>query len=524
MTQARKPKGQANAAIVLADRYRLEEKVAVGGMGEVWRTSDLLLERTVAVKLLRESLAEDPIVAERFRREALTAAGLSHPNMANVYDYVQDEGRPGIVMEFVQGETLAERIERDGPLTEVDAVRTASALLAALSVAHEAGIVHRDVKPGNVMLTPTGEVKVTDFGIARAAGHETLTETGMVVGTAHYLSPEQVSGKPASPSSDLYAVGAILYEMLTGHKPFEAETPLAVAMQRLTEDPIALQERRPGIPEPIAQVALRALARDPEHRYASADGMRSALEAALSSTQSATQPHRMDPTPTMVLPAIDDPHAPTIALRAQTATPPAAAGSPLTPITGSSPAAAVSKRRLGDYRRGLLWAVLLAVAVSGIALLVLASRDPGPVTVPDFTGRNITQAKALADELGLNVVEKPQASAKPEGDVLSQSIPADVHVASGVTVTLVTSNGVPPCCKVPNLDGLSQSQAAAKLKDAGLVLGDVGSLTTSDDDPGTVISQTPGAGVTKPPGTEVDIVIAKEPEGRGKGKGKGNGN
>ncbi len=522
MTPAGKPNGRAKDSVVLADRYRLEEQVAVGGMGEVWRATDLLLERTVAVKLLRESFAEDPVVVERFRREALTAAGLSHPNMANVFDYVQENGRTGIVMEFVEGETLAERIEREGPLDETDAVRTTSALLAALSVAHEAGIVHRDVKPGNVMITTTGTVKVTDFGIARAAGHQTLTETGMVVGTAHYLSPEQVSGKPATPSSDLYAVGAILYEMLTGAKPFEAETPLAVAMQRLTADPVAPQQHRPGITEPVAQVALRALARDPEQRYASADGMRSALEAALASTQSATQPSRMDPTPTMVLPTIDDPAAPTIAMRAQTATP--ATDSTPTPITGSSPAAAVSKRRLADYRRGLLWLLLVGVAVAGLAWLVLTSRDPGPVTVPNFIGRNITQAKAMADELGLKVVERPQASAKPEGEVLSQSIPANVPVASGVSVTLTISNGAPPCCKVPNLEGLSEGQAAAKLKAAGLVLGDVGSLTTSDQDPGTVISQVPGAGATRPPGSKVDIVVAKEPEERGKGKGKGNGN
>jgi eukaryotic-like serine/threonine-protein kinase len=522
MTPSGKSNGRAQDLVVLVDRYRLEEQVAVGGMGEVWRATDLLLERTVAVKLLRESFAEDPVIVERFRREALTAAGLSHPNMANVFDYVQDNGRTGIVMEFVEGETLAERIERVGPLDEADAVRTTSALLTALSVAHEAGIVHRDVKPGNVMITPTGAVKVTDFGIARAAGHETLTETGMVVGTAHYLSPEQVSGKPASPSSDLYAVGAILYEMLTGAKPFEAETPLAVAMQRLTEDPIAPQQHRPGIAEPIAQVALRALARDPEQRYASADGMRSALEAALASTQSATQPRRMDPTPTMVLPTIDDPDAPTIAMRAQTAAPAAATDSTPTPITGSSPAAAVSKRRRADYRRGLVWLLLVGVAVAGLLWLFLATRDLGPVTVPNFAGRNITQAKALADDLGLEVIEKPQASAKPAGEVLSQSIAASVRVASGETVTLFVSNGTPPCCKVPRLLGLSQEQAAEELRDAGLVLGEVGSLTTGDVDPGTVIGQEPDQGETQPRGTEVDIVVAKEPKGKGNGKGNGN--
>ncbi|MGH2726771.1 MAG: serine/threonine-protein kinase, partial [Actinomycetota bacterium] len=227
MTAPKKGNGRAKEAVVLGDRYRLEAQVATGGMGEVWRATDTLLERTVAVKLLRESLAEDPVLSERFRREALMAARLSHPNMADVFDYVQDDARPGIVMEYVDGETLAERIAREGALSVADAVRITSALLAVLQVAHDQGVVHRDVKPGNVMLPPADGVKVTDFGIARATGHETITETGMVVGTAHYLSPEQVSGKPARPESDIYSAGAILYEMLTGKKPFEAETPLA---------------------------------------------------------------------------------------------------------------------------------------------------------------------------------------------------------------------------------------------------------------------------------------------------------
>ncbi|MGH2795577.1 MAG: protein kinase domain-containing protein, partial [Actinomycetota bacterium] len=334
-----------NGEVVLAERYRLEDQVATGGMGEVWRATDMLLERTVAVKLLRESLAADPVVSERFRREALMAARLSHPNMADVYDYVQEADRPGIVMEFVEGETLAGLIARDGALDVTDAVRIASALLAVLQIAHEAGIVHRDVKPGNVMISPTGEVKVTDFGIARAAGHETLTETGMVVGTAHYLSPEQVSGKPATPSSDIYAAGTILYEMLTGEKPFAAETPLAVAMRRLNEDPTPPREHRPDIPEPVAQVVQRSLQREPDRRYASAKGMRSALETALASAP--TPPAGLDPTRTEVMPAIGDADALTQIVNAQPAAPAA--------ITGLSPAAEVSARRRRDYRRGVVW-------------------------------------------------------------------------------------------------------------------------------------------------------------------------
>jgi serine/threonine-protein kinase len=210
-------------------------------------------------------------------------------------------------------------------------------------------------------------------------------------------------------------------------------------------------------------------------------------------------------------------------MRAQTAAPPAATDSTPKPITGSSPAAAVSKRRLADYHRGLAWMLVVGVAVAGLMWLFLATRDPGPVTVPNFTGRSITQANALADDLGLEVIEKPQVSTKPAGEVLSQSIAASVRVASGETVTLFVSNGTPPCCEVPRLLGLSQEQAAEELRDAGLVLGEVGSLTTGDFDPGTVIGQEPDEGETEPPGTEVDIVVAKEPKGRGKGNGNGDG-
>lgn len=511
MTRPRSSKGRAGEAVVLAGRYRLEAQVATGGMGEVWRATDLVLERTVAVKLLRESLAEDPVVAERFRREALTAAGLSHPNMADVYDYVQEDGRPGIVMEYVEGETLADRIARDGALDVADTVRIVSAVLAVLEVAHKAGIVHRDVKPGNVMLSPAGEVKVTDFGIARAAGHETLTETGMVVGTAHYLSPEQVNGKTATPSSDQYAVGAILYEMLTGTKPFEAETPLAVAMKRLNEDPTPPRQHRPDLPERVVQVALRALARDPAQRFGSADGMRLALEAALASIR----PPRVDPTPTMMLPTVENQDAETMAVRAAPET--------TTPVTGSSPAEAVARRRRRDYRRGLVWLLVVAVLAGLLGLgawgLIALGRSE-PATMPNFEGMQIARAKAIASDLGLVAVEVRRASERPEGEIISQDIAPDVRVAKGERVTLVVSTGTPPCCTVPNVLNLSEEDAKAAIRDAGFEVGQVTELTVEGVEAGTVIGQDPDGGETKPSGTEVDIVVAKEPR---RGKGKGNG-
>ena len=508
------PNGRDGNGTIIADRYRLETQVATGGMGEVWRAHDMLLERTVAVKLLRESLAEDPVVSERFRREALMAARLSHPNMADVFDYVQEDDRPGIVMEYVEGETLADRIAREGALDVTESVRITSALLAVLQTAHDAGIVHRDVKPGNVMISPTGEVKVTDFGIARAAGTETLTETGMVVGTAHYLSPEQVSGKPATPSSDLYAVGAILYEMITGAKPFAAETPLAVAMQRLNEDPAPPQSHRADIPEPVAQVVQRALEREPARRFGSADGMRSALEAALASAQSATPPNGMDPTPTMVLPAIDDPDAPTIAVNPVAAEPAA--------LTGMAPAADVVERRKRDYRRGILWLVAIAAIVSLGTLGILALGNNGPVIVPDFTNKQIANARALAEERGLELIEQPKASGRSKGVVIGQNIAPNVRVARGEKVTVQVSTGTPACCAVSNLLDGTEADARRAIENAKLDVGKVDYVSTSKFPDGTVIGQEPDPGETKPPGTEVDIVVAQKPKPEGKkGKGKG---
>jgi serine/threonine-protein kinase len=271
--------------VTLSGRYTLERSLATGGMGTVWLARDDVLDRPVAVKLLNEGLLADEHAAERFRREAMTAAAVTHPHMANVFDYLDHDGRPGIVMEYVEGETLATRLARCAPLPADEAVHIAVGVLEALEAAHAAGIVHRDIKPGNILLATDGSVKVTDFGIARALGSSDLTQTGMLMGTPHYIAPEQVAGEPASPASDVYAVGAVLYEMLTARKPFEADTPVAVAMARLHAEPPLPSTLHASIPPGLEQVAMRALAREPGQRFASADEMRRALTGVSNETQ-----------------------------------------------------------------------------------------------------------------------------------------------------------------------------------------------------------------------------------------------
>jgi eukaryotic-like serine/threonine-protein kinase len=267
------------AGTVLGDRYELHEVVGSGGMASVWRALDRVLDRPVAVKVLHAQLAEDPSFLERFRAEAMASARLTHPNIVSVFDTGADGPVAYIVMELCVGETLRDRLARTGPLEPDAAAAIVSEVLNGLQFAHEHGVIHRDVKPANVLLTTDGRVKVTDFGIAKAAyqATEDPTTTGKVLGSVPYLAPEQVEGEPLDARADVYGAGAMLYELVTGRLPFQAETDIAAAMLRLTTDPIPPRAIRAGIPRALDAIVMRALARDREARFASAGDMASAL-------------------------------------------------------------------------------------------------------------------------------------------------------------------------------------------------------------------------------------------------------
>jgi eukaryotic-like serine/threonine-protein kinase len=253
----------------LGGRYRMGALLAVGGMGEVWAARDLLLDRTVAVKVLGRALAGDGRAAERLRREARAAGRLEHPNIARVLDLGEHDGRPYLVMELLEGESLAARIDRAGPMPPPEAARVVAAVADALEAAHRAGVVHRDVKPGNVFLTSAGEVKVLDFGIASAAGDAALT-TGDLIGTAAYLAPERVLGDRATPAADIYALGVVLYELLAGHRPFEAGSEVELAMAHVNAAPPPLGRAAPSAPPSLVAACFHALAKDPSSRPPSA--------------------------------------------------------------------------------------------------------------------------------------------------------------------------------------------------------------------------------------------------------------
>jgi hypothetical protein len=276
----------------LAGRYVLVDTVATGGMATVWRGYDEVLARTVAVKVLRDDLATDPDFLQRFQTEAVSAARLTHPSIVSIFDTGVDDDVSYIVMEYFEGRTLRELMIERGVFDTQGTGRVMVPVLAALGFAHEAGVVHRDIKPGNILVSDDGRTKVVDFGIAKAAyQNRDLTTTGTVLGTARYVSPEQVEGLPLDGRSDLYSAGVVLYEMLAGRPPFDAETHLATAMMRLTRDPPSPASIRPGIPRGLDALVMRAMARRPEDRYPSADAMRAALER-FGTDRERTLPHR----------------------------------------------------------------------------------------------------------------------------------------------------------------------------------------------------------------------------------------
>jgi eukaryotic-like serine/threonine-protein kinase len=267
---------------VIADRYELEELVGRGGMSSVYRARDQLLERFVALKVLHPQYAQDEEYVERFRREARSVAKLSHPHIVTVIDRGEDDGRQFIVFEYVDGENLKQLIERTGPLPARQTIELALAIAGALAFAHEHGLIHRDVKPQNVLLTPDGDAKVTDFGIARSLDVEHgVTQTGTVLGTSNYLSPEQADGRPTTPSSDIYSLGVVLYELLTGEVPFPGANFVAVAMKHLNEAPPDLAAQRPDIPLRLAAAVERALEKEPVHRFATMDEFAAELRQCL---------------------------------------------------------------------------------------------------------------------------------------------------------------------------------------------------------------------------------------------------
>jgi len=465
---------------LLGQRYRLGEVIGRGGMAEVRIGQDVRLGRDVAIKVLRDDLARDPLFRSRFRREAQSAASLDAPTVVAVYDTGEDErGVPWIVMEYVDGRTLRDILTTEGRLLPERALEVIADVCSALEVAHAAGMVHRDIKPANVMLTSRGEVKVMDFGIAQAAAgsESTMTQTAAVVGTAAYLSPEQARGEHVDLRSDLYSTGCLLYELVTGVPPFVGDSPVAVAYQHVRENPVPPSEYDPSLPPSMARtldaVILKAMAKSPANRYQSADEMREDLLRALAGH-------------------------PVLA-------------TPILPPEPATPSRTAVLSRLPDRKRYVYgaYAVLLSIIALLSALLVhaLLGNDNNLMKPPSVIGMSQSQAIGLLGAAGLRV-DKVTAKfdAKSEaGVVLGQSPDANFFVRKGGSVDLTISRG-PELAQVPALVGASQKEATDALDTLKLRL----KLVPKDGNvpAGKVLAISPRPGSQVLTGTIVTVTVA----------------
>ena len=474
---------------LLGGRYQLGETIGTGGMAEVFRGTDIRLGRDVAVKVLRADLAREPSFQGRFRREAQSAASLNAPCIVSVFDTGEEDGVPYIVMEYVEGRTLRDILQTEGRLLPQRALEVVADVCAALDVAHNAGIVHRDIKPGNVMLTPRGEVKVMDFGIARAVSDtsSTMTQTAAVIGTAAYLSPEQARGEHVDLRSDLYSTGCMLYELVTGTPPFTGDSPVAVAYQHVREDPVPPTEYDETMPPEVDAVVLKAMAKNPANRYQSADEMREDLLRAASGQ------------PVLATPFI-------------------AATETVTDV------ATTTLRQPERRRRGpllALFALLLLGIVVGVALVVrsLLANDDGLVAAPALVGMSREQATIALANAGLQVGEvKEQFDEKPPDTVIKQSPDSGFLIGKGDAVDLTVSKGI-EMTVVPQVIGQSQGEAEALLSDAKLRIRQVLQRDVNLPE-GQVLDVLPRPGAQVRANSEVDLVVSsgrvQVPDVRGK--------
>ncbi|MCZ7459205.1 Stk1 family PASTA domain-containing Ser/Thr kinase [Streptomyces sp. WMMC940] len=506
----------------LGGRYELGSVLGRGGMAEVYLAHDTRLGRTVAVKTLRADLARDPSFQARFRREAQSAASLNHPAIVAVYDtgedYVDGVSIPYIVMEYVDGSTLRELLHSGRKLLPERTLEMTIGILQALEYSHRNGIVHRDIKPANVMLTRTGQVKVMDFGIARAMGDSgmTMTQTAAVIGTAQYLSPEQAKGEQVDARSDLYSTGCLLYELLTVRPPFVGDSPVAVAYQHVREEPQAPSVFDPEITPEMDAIVLKALVKDPDYRYQSADEMRADIEACLDGQPVAA---------TAAMGAVGYGGAygaqqgrggeqPTTALRQAD---PGGQTSMLPPMNPDDGGFGGYDDRPDRRRQKKSNTSTILLVVAGILVLVGAiligkavfsqTEGGGKVDVPQLVGKPFEEAKQLGENAKVEVVRSGTDRCDQPKDSICSQTPASGQMNQGDTVQVVVSEGA-PLVKVPDVTKDSEEDATKELKDKGFEVET--ESVESDQEAGTVVEQDPEGGTRVEKGETVTLKIAKQ--------------
>ena len=476
-------------------RYRILRRLGSGGMADVYCAEDSHLGRQVAIKVLHRRFAQDQEFVERFRREAKAAAGLNHPNVVGVFDRGEHEGTYYIAMEFLTGRTLKDIVTAEAPLAQERVIDVGTQILQAAGFAHRQGVIHRDFKPHNVIVDDLGHAKVTDFGIARAGASE-MTETGSIMGTAQYLSPEQAQGHGVTATSDIYSIGVMLYEMLAGRLPFEGDSAVAVALKHLSETPSPISQWRPDVHPALEAVVMAALAKDPAQRWQSAEDLAAALEAARAQIEAGQNGGQ------------DTAAFAPIAMPADEATAATQVAGAPTPVI-----APVADPRAEHEHRWPWFAIgILTLALVGALLYVVLS---GALTaekeeVPRVIGKQLVEARALMERAGFEVQTERVRSSQPFDQVVDQDPNASEEADRGSTVTLEVSDG-PGTVLVPPVADLRQGQAIEELEDAGLevtVDGEFSDKVKED----FAIRTVPGEGKEVTKGTRVRLLVSSGPE------------
>ena len=527
---------------LLGGRYEVADLLGRGGMAEVHLGHDTRLSRPVAIKMLRTDLARDPSFLSRFRREAQSAAGLNHASIVAVYDSGEDHlvesggsqvAIPYIVMEYVEGQTLRELLNDRSPLEPAEAARITEGVLEALAYSHRMGIVHRDIKPANVMIGRHGEIKVMDFGIARAIAdsNATMTQTQAVLGTAQYLSPEQAQGLSVDARSDLYSTGCLLFELLTGRPPFKGESPVAIAYQHVGEEPPRPSTFNADVDASLDAVVLHALVKDREARYQDATAFRGDLQAArlgrpISAAARGTAAGAAGVAagaalaePTMAMDSLSAADQTTMlgtgAASATGTTDAGEAGKDSHGNTASLPAIGHDPDDEPRQRRGLAYVLLVLAVLGAIALMVVAGmslfdrQQPQAtlVTVPSVVDIPVATAEARIRAAGLVPEVQEVASPKEDGTVVDQNPPANERVSQGSKVTLSVSSG-PNTVDVPDVAGFSVEEATARLKEVNLTVAGTEQVNNTDVEKGKVVETKPASGQTVNVGSAVTLRVS----------------